>query len=71
MGLEIFNKNQYKLVDDSYSYSYPNNTTFAVFTSIDNILILVYSNIRNSIVSYNVVDNKKIIEITLIILSII
>ena len=63
MGLEIFNKNQYKLVDDSYSYSYPNNTTFAVFTSVDNILILVYSNTHNSIVSYNVIDNKKIIEI--------
>ena len=63
MGLEIFNRNQYKLVDDSYSFSYPNNTTFEVFTSVDNILNLVYSNIHNSIVSYNVIDNKKIIEI--------
>ena len=63
MGLEIFNRNQYKLVDDSYSFGYPNNSTFAIFTSVDNILNLVYSNIYNSIVSYNVLDNKKIIEI--------
>ena len=63
MGLEIFNRNQYKLVDDSYSFSYPNNTTFEVFTSVNNILNLVYSNINNSIISYNVIDNKKIIEI--------
>ena len=63
MGLEIFNRNQYRLVDDSYSFGYPNNTTFAVFTSVNNILNLVYSNINNSIVSYNVIDNKKIIEI--------
>ena len=50
------------LVIDSYS----NNWTidkFIVFKSFNNILYLIYSNNNKSIISYNIIDNKKINEI--------
>ena len=51
------------LVYNSYSfYSFLDNI-FAVFKSIDNIIYLIYSNKKKSIISYNVVENKKINEI--------
>ena len=37
--------------------------SFIVFNSIDNILYLIYSNENKSIISYNIIDNKKINEI--------
>ena len=55
----IFLKN---LVLDSYS----NNwliSKFIVFKSFNNILYLIYSNNNKSIISYNIIDNKKINEI--------
>jgi len=36
---------------------------FCIFKSVDNILYLIYANKNNSIVSYNIIDNKKINEI--------
>jgi len=51
----------YDIVNDSYSYTYLVNT-FSIFNSIDNILYLVYSNKKNSIILYNVIKNKKINE---------
>ena len=47
------------IVNDSYSH-YRLVDTFTVFNSINNILYLIYSNENNSIISYNLIDNKKI-----------
>ena len=61
-----FNPNNVQLLknltNDSYS-DYTLDNTFTVFNSIDNIFYLVYSNIKKSIISYNIIDNKKINEI--------
>ena len=51
----------YELTYDSESY-YAFGNTFCVFKSIDDIFYLVYSN-KNSILSYNIIDNTKINEI--------
>ena len=50
------------IAKDSYSYFYLDNT-FAVFKSRDNILYLIYSTKDMSIISYNLIENKIIIEI--------
>ena len=50
------------LIKDSYT-NYEIENTFIVFNSIDNILYLIYSNKNFSIISFNLVDNKKINEI--------
>lgn len=50
------------ITNDSYS-DYTLDNTFTIFTSIDNIIYLVYSNIKKSIISYNIIDKKKIHEI--------
>lgn len=61
-----FNPNNLQLLNsltnDSFS-DYTLDNTFTVFNSIDNIIYLVYSNIKKSIISYNIIDNKKINEI--------
>ena len=49
------------LTEDSQSY-FSFDNTFCVFNSINDILYLIYSN-KNSILSYNLIDNKKINEI--------
>ena len=52
------------LVEDSYIFDYLNNNdTFDLFESIDNIFYLVYSNNKKSIISFNIIENKKINEI--------
>ena len=50
------------LTEDSYAESY-SEYKFDVFQSINDILTLVYSNKNYSIIFYNIIDNKKIIEI--------
>ena len=45
------------------SYSYGTDNAMAVFKSINDILYFIYSNNINSIISYNLIDNKKINEI--------
>ena len=50
------------LSKDSYSY-YDIDNSFCVFKSINNIFYLIYANEYNSIISYNIIDNKKLIEI--------
>ena len=51
------------LVKDSfYAYFFGVNT-FIIFKSINNILILIYANENKSIISYNLIYNKKINEI--------
>ena len=63
MGLKLFKKDHINLVSDSYTFTYPNNYTMITFTSIENIFYLIYSNKENSIISYNLLDKKKINEI--------
>ena len=50
------------LTKESYSYFYLDNT-FTVFNSIDNILYLIYGTINKSIISCNLLEDKKVIEI--------
>ena len=50
------------LTNDSYS-DYTLDNTFAAFKSIDDIFYLIYSNISKSIIGYNIIENKKLIEI--------
>ena len=50
------------LIKDSYSH-YNLDNSFIVFTSINNILYLIYSTKNLSIISYNLIDNIKINEI--------
>ena len=49
------------LTKDSYTEKNIDNT-LCVFKSINNILVLVYSNQNKSIISFNLIDNKKINE---------
>ena len=51
-----------ELTKDSYSDCYEDNL-FTVFKSINDILYLIYSNKKKSIISYDLVNNTKIIEI--------
>ena len=54
------------LSHDSYSFDESDSlftNTFIVFKSIDNIYNLIYTNKINSIISYDLINNKKIIEI--------
>ena len=51
-----------KEINDSYSYLNIDNT-FTVFNSINNNLYLVYSSFDKSIISYDLINQKKIIEI--------
>ena len=56
----IKNECPYKNLKNSYDF----DNTFIVFKSINDILCLIYSNRKNySIISYNMNDNKKIIEV--------
>ena len=51
-----------QLTKDSYS-DYTLDNTFVVFTSIDDIINLIYANKNRSIISYNIRENKKVNEI--------
>ena len=55
----IFLKN---LVEDSYS-EICLDKTFSIFKSINEILYLIYSNSKNSIILYNLLNSQKISEI--------
>ena len=50
------------LVNDSFAIYWFNNT-FTIFKSINNILYLIYSNNKNSIISFNLISYNKINEI--------
>ena len=50
------------ITNNSNTYTSLDNT-FSVFKSIDNILYLIYSNKKKSIISYNLNNNKEIKEI--------
>ena len=49
-------------INNSNNYTFLNNN-FIIFNSIYDILYLIYINSRNSIIAYNLVDNKIINEI--------
>ena len=49
------------IINDSFAFDILEN--FSVFKSIDNILYLIYTNLNKSIISYNLINNKKINEI--------
>ena len=56
-------KNYLYLTKDSFGNSY-SGTLFVIFNSVfDNTFYLIYANINNTIIFYNVIDNKKINEI--------
>ena len=50
------------ILSDSFA-KYVKMNTFSIFNSIYDILFLVYSTEINSIIFYNLIDNKKIVEI--------
>ena len=58
MNLEFSND----LTKDSFSYLIQDNT-FLLFKSINDILCLIYSTENKSIVIFNIIDSKKLIEI--------
>ena len=64
---ENLNYNEIKLIKDlikdSYVYYSFLDNTFCVFESIDKILYLIYGNKYRSIISFNIIDSKKINEI--------
>ena len=51
------------LIQDSHAYYSFLDNTFCVFESIDKILYLIYGNKHRSIISFNIIDSKKINEI--------
>lgn len=63
--IKEYNNKKYKILDnfakDSYSEDNLDNT-FTVFESINNLLNLIYSTENKSIISYNLIENKKLIE---------
>jgi len=50
------------LVNNSFSL-FPLDNSFIVFKSIDNLIYIIYSTVINSIVCYNLNDQKQVIEI--------
>ena len=52
----------YDIIEDSYS-DHTLDNTFCTFKSINNILYLIYSNEKISIISYDLINNKKINEL--------
>ena len=50
------------LIVDFYSNDFSNNA-FSVFKSNNNIIYIIYSNVDNSIISYNLIKNEKLNEI--------
>ena len=63
---KIFNFNDFRVIKDlskdSYSKFWLDNT-FSAFKSINNILYLIYAKRNNSIICYNLINNKIINEI--------
>ena len=55
---------QKSLINDAYSNkNFHYNKTFELFKSINDIIYIVYTNKINSIILYNIINNKKIYEI--------
>ena len=52
---------KYLTKDVESGYLFDN--AFSIFKSINNILYLIYSNVEKSIIIYDLINNRKIIEI--------
>ena len=50
------------LAKDSYTYD-PLVNSFSVIETFDHILMIIYATRNNSIISYDIIDNRKIKEI--------
>ena len=50
------------MLKDSFAYE-PIVNSFCIFETFDHILMIIYSSRNNSIISYNIIENKKIKEI--------
>ena len=50
------------IVKDSYTFNSFNNS-FSEFKSVDDVIYIIYSNKNKSIISYNLIKNKKMAEI--------
>ena len=50
------------LANDSFSH-WSNNNGFEVFKSVDNKIYLIYSNNNKAIISYDIINKKKLTEI--------
>ena len=59
-NLQLFNND---VVNDSYSWGNWLNNSFTFFKSINGIIYLIYSNANKSLIFYDFVNFKKIIEI--------
>ena len=60
------NKKDYQLLSDITSDSFADDNSdnsFTLFTSINNLVYVIYSNLSRAIISYNLNSQKKIIEI--------
>ena len=68
-NIEKNNKNPYNihflndLINNSYSYYSFLDNTFCLFKSLYESLYLIYTNINKSIISFNLIENKKMNEI--------
>ena len=51
------------LIDEKWDKHYGYENKFIIFKSVDDILYLIYTNSKSSIILYNIEDNKKINEI--------
>ena len=51
------------LIKDSYVADAGSNNTFEIFYSIDNILYLIYLNLKKSIICYDLINNQILSEI--------
>ena len=49
--------------DSFFKFDYYTNNNFCVFKSINDILSLIYSNRKKSIISFDIINNQKINEI--------
>ena len=59
--LQLFN--DFDIANDSYSWGNWLNNSFTLFKSINELIYLIYSNINKSLIFYEIIDCKKIIEI--------
>ena len=65
MNLDLNPKNfqlYFNLTRDSYT-AYNLDNTFAIFKSVNKIIMVIYGNIEKSIISYNLINKQKINEI--------
>ena len=53
----------YDLTKDSFNFCFYLDNTFLIFKSVDDLIYFIYINTKNSITSYDIINNQKICEI--------